>query len=169
MASGPQHLRLVSDAPHLKCDVPGIPVYTVYSHPSDYPNNFVVRLFINDQPTNAVFILDRVEQVDELLLGFGLYRRGRMIGDDDNIVETWHLPEWAMATIAFEGQEEALRQLAFRKRNPPRKLNMVDDYGNPLVGILCHHCGGIAEIVPPGVQASLACPDCEAMEDLGWL
>lgn len=63
-------------------------IWTIYSHPSDYPDLFVARKFIMDKPTRVMIA---AESLDELrgLLPLGLTRLDRHLFDDPCIVETW--------------------------------------------------------------------------------
>ena len=68
-----------------------LPIYTVYDHPTDYPDNFVVRLFLNDKPTDAVWMADSLEEAREIIqtLAAGSVCLHRRDMDDAKIVETW--------------------------------------------------------------------------------
>lgn len=63
-------------------------LWTIYKHPSDYPNEFVARKFILDKPTSEIKTSDTIETL-RLLLPMGLTRVERNDGDDPVIVETW--------------------------------------------------------------------------------
>ena len=70
-------------------------LYTVYDHPSDYPNEFVCRRFaIGSNGQQLVEIGEpfaRAKTLDRLraMLPLGLYPLPREEGDDPVIVETW--------------------------------------------------------------------------------
>lgn len=66
----------------------GLPIWVVYEHPSDYPNECVARLFIGDQPTHVKLKGETLEIVRRLLPA-GLHRLPRMEGDEPHIVECW--------------------------------------------------------------------------------
>jgi len=62
--------------------------WTIYKHPSDYPDEFVARKFILDKPTSEIKTSDTIETL-RLLLPMGLTRIERSDDDDPVIVETW--------------------------------------------------------------------------------
>jgi hypothetical protein len=69
-------------------------MWTVYDHPTDYPNSFIARLFMVDadgaKPTSSIIIAP-----DLLTLRYVLAFEMRLTclthspGDDPKIVETW--------------------------------------------------------------------------------
>ena len=65
-----------------------IALWTIYKHPSDYPDEFVARKFILDKPTSEIKTSDTIETL-RLLLPMGLTRVERNDNDDPVIVETW--------------------------------------------------------------------------------
>ena len=67
-------------------------VWTIYDHPSDYPDCFVMRrseirpgAVVSTQEVYTAATLDDLRH----RLPRGLYRQPRMPGDDPVIVETW--------------------------------------------------------------------------------
>ena len=67
----------------------GLEIWTVYDHPSDFPDKFVARLFLNDQPTTAVLVADDLKTIRGQLRNKGFTRLMRAEEDDPVIVETW--------------------------------------------------------------------------------
>lgn len=63
-------------------------IWTVYEKPKDYPNDFVVRIFNFDKPTNVVHTAKTLEEVRRFIPE-GLYRLERLPQDDPCIVEVW--------------------------------------------------------------------------------
>lgn len=63
--------------------------WAVYKHPSDYPNSYVARLFLNDQPTQTCVISEEYSIIEHVLLEMGLYRLPRMAEDEPHILEAW--------------------------------------------------------------------------------
>jgi hypothetical protein len=67
-------------------------LFTVYDHPSDYPDSFVVRRHIVQKDGDT--IKDEIRLADTLmgardLLPPGVYNLGRYPQDDPVIIETW--------------------------------------------------------------------------------
>lgn len=69
-------------------------LWTVYDHPSDFPGNYVARLFILDKPTPYVLIADTLDELRAALLNAypDLMCMCRHAYDDPNIVEVWLWP-----------------------------------------------------------------------------
>lgn len=65
-----------------------MPVFVVYQNPSDFPEQYVVRLFDLDRATIMVMLDTRLYQIRERLPA-GLIRMNRSYGDDPSIVEVW--------------------------------------------------------------------------------
>lgn len=68
-------------------------MWTVYDHPTDFPDCFVARLWLIDAdgPKPSTFAL-KSESIDELrsaLVDQGLTVLDRMPGDDAKILEVW--------------------------------------------------------------------------------
>jgi len=63
-------------------------IWTVFHKPIDYPNKYVVRLFVNQVATNTVFTADTIEEVRQFLPQ-GLYCMPRNPRDHSTIVECW--------------------------------------------------------------------------------
>ena len=64
-------------------------IWTVYDHPSDFPNNYVARRFDGETPTGDIMVCPELEQIREQLRSLGLVQIARMDGDDPKILETW--------------------------------------------------------------------------------
>jgi hypothetical protein len=68
-------------------------MWTVYDHPSDYPEEFVARQHVSDagssRPTPNAFRTRRLETMRMILQIAGLVPMARDPGDDKKIVETW--------------------------------------------------------------------------------
>jgi hypothetical protein len=64
-------------------------LWTIYDHPTDYPDNFVAREFLLDKPTDNVLIANSLEQLREAFRRAGLCCITRHPSDDAKIVETW--------------------------------------------------------------------------------
>lgn len=65
-----------------------LPIFVVYDRPSDFPDHWVVRLWLTDAPTTRAWTFESLEQAREAL-PHGLLRVHRMDGDDPKIAETW--------------------------------------------------------------------------------
>ena len=63
-------------------------LWVVYEHPSDYPNKFVARKFVLDQPTAEIVIGGTIEEA-RLGIPKGLTRFLPDKEDDECIVEIW--------------------------------------------------------------------------------
>lgn len=63
-------------------------IWTIYKHPSDYPDKFVARCFNFNRPTTAVYTADTLEEIRRLIPQ-GLFRLERDPNDDPVIVEVW--------------------------------------------------------------------------------
>lgn len=68
-----------------------VEIWTVYDHPSDYPNKIVARKFLNDKPTKEFIIGDNIKSVRKQLLSHNpnLTRFEPHPTDDIVILETW--------------------------------------------------------------------------------
>lgn len=76
----------MSDTPERSRAV--LEMWAVYSHPKDYPEKFVARKWLGDQPTAEIILGDTVEEVRKNLPP-ALFRIPRVQGDDPAIVEVW--------------------------------------------------------------------------------
>lgn len=63
-------------------------IWTIYKHPTDYPDKFVARCFNYDRPTTAFYVADTLEEIRRLIPQ-GLFRLDRDERDDPVIVECW--------------------------------------------------------------------------------
>ena len=69
-------------------------MWTIYDHPSDYPNNFVARKFVigdGSEPviTKEMMVCPSLTAIREMLAELGLSCITRSEDDDPKIVETW--------------------------------------------------------------------------------
>lgn len=68
-------------------------MWTVYDHPTDYPDGYVVRLFLVDgagpRPTTTAFRSDDLAKLRAEMVARGLTCLMRDPSDDPKIVETW--------------------------------------------------------------------------------
>jgi hypothetical protein len=68
-------------------------MWTVYERPSDYPENYVARLFEVDaagpHATENTVIAPDLEFLRALMIGMGLVKMVRDPNDDPVIVEVW--------------------------------------------------------------------------------
>lgn len=64
-------------------------IWTVYDHPEDYPNCFVARKFLNDQPTDELIVGQNVEEIRQMFRNKGLQVVPRCPGDMPSILEIW--------------------------------------------------------------------------------
>lgn len=65
--------------------------WTIYDHPDDYPNHYVLRKFIGEQATSVLVLSDQMEPLRSIVADMGLVPFKRMADDDASIVETWLL------------------------------------------------------------------------------
>jgi hypothetical protein len=63
-------------------------MWTIYDHPSDFPDSYVARRFEYDQPTSDM-IVGELDQMRKAFLRAGLICMTRDQKDDPKIVETW--------------------------------------------------------------------------------
>lgn len=69
-------------------------MWTVYDHPTDYPDSFVARLHVIDaagsRPTGSLIVADSLETIRYVLsFELNLTCLTRDPSDDKNIVEVW--------------------------------------------------------------------------------
>lgn len=67
----------------------GLPIWVVYDHPSDFPDDYVARLWQGESPTDTVISHADLRSVRLELWMKGLVRLDRAEGDDPKILETW--------------------------------------------------------------------------------
>jgi hypothetical protein len=67
---------------------PPLQIWTVYDHPTDYPTEFVARLWLNDSPSTEVLRAPTLSTLRSLLPAH-LYCIPRHIHDQPNILEIW--------------------------------------------------------------------------------
>lgn len=64
-------------------------IWVVYDHPADWPEYYVAREWIGDQPGNMVTLDRNLDRLRERLQRLGLVRLERMPEDEPHILETW--------------------------------------------------------------------------------
>lgn len=66
-------------------------MWTIYDHPADYPDKFVARLFVMDQPTDVALVGDSLNSIRTFInrASPGLTRLPRSPHDHPTVVETW--------------------------------------------------------------------------------
>lgn len=69
--------------------VAGLSIWTVYDHPSDYPDCFIARRFCGETPTDNVICSTDLLAVRAELIVRGLTVVCRDPADDPNILEVW--------------------------------------------------------------------------------
>lgn len=67
----------------------GLSIWTIYDHPKDFPDQFVARLFVGEEPSNIVLVSEDIEQLRAALASNGLTVLCRSPSDDPKIVEVW--------------------------------------------------------------------------------
>jgi hypothetical protein len=67
----------------------GLPIWTIYDHPTDFPDSFVARKFVFGRPTDAILTAPTLDELRRKLADIGLVALTRSPGDDPKIVETW--------------------------------------------------------------------------------
>jgi len=66
-------------------------LWVVYDHPQDYPDSYVARKFVLDQPTEEHIVSPRLEMLRKLMMDWGLSCLPRNPEVEPQIVETWWL------------------------------------------------------------------------------
>jgi hypothetical protein len=68
-------------------------IWTVYDHPSDYPDRYVARCFEVDtdgtRPTGNILLSTSLDTIRTAMRDMGLICMARWADDDANIIETW--------------------------------------------------------------------------------
>jgi hypothetical protein len=64
-------------------------IWTVYDHPTDFPEVFVARKFVDEKPTQEIMTDKYLSNLRERLAERGLMLLARDPSDDEKIVETW--------------------------------------------------------------------------------
>lgn len=67
----------------------GLPIWTVYDHPRDWPDWYVARLWIGDHRTGNVLLYRDITKLRDELARRGLTPLMRDPTDDSVIMETW--------------------------------------------------------------------------------
>lgn len=68
---------------------PGLPIWVIYDHPTDWPDHYVARLWIGERPTGDMVLTFDLDLMREHLASRGFVRFDRVPEDDAKIVETW--------------------------------------------------------------------------------
>jgi hypothetical protein len=63
-------------------------MWVVFDHPRDFPNHFVVRVFLNDRPTDRAYLCNSLEEARKLIPS-DKFCIQRDLSDDPVILETW--------------------------------------------------------------------------------
>lgn len=66
-----------------------LPVWVVYDHPRDWPDYYVARCWMGEQPTGDMILSMDLDMLRSSLESRGLVHLDRMDGDDPAILETW--------------------------------------------------------------------------------
>lgn len=70
-----------------------LPLWTVYDHPSDYPEHYVARQYTigiaGAHPTNRVMASESLDAIRVAMTNTGLVCITRSENDDPTIVEVW--------------------------------------------------------------------------------
>ena len=85
LAANYQRGLITDDAPMAE----GLPAWTVYDHPKDWPSFYVARLFINDKPRGNFLLFREIEPLRDELERRGLVPMMRAESDPAVIMETW--------------------------------------------------------------------------------
>lgn len=64
-------------------------VWTIYDHPSDFPDKFVARRWVDARPTKDVLICSDLDELRQHFERMGLMLILRNADDDPVIVESW--------------------------------------------------------------------------------
>lgn len=64
-------------------------IWTIYDHPTDYPNHFVARRFEYDRATAEVMTSSNLDGLRAKMTARGLICLARHPADDAKIVEVW--------------------------------------------------------------------------------
>lgn len=64
-------------------------IWSVTKHPSDCPDGYVARLFLNDKPTQTFVMSTSYEVIEGHMLDLHLHRLERMPDDESHIMEVW--------------------------------------------------------------------------------
>lgn len=64
-------------------------IWTVYDHPTDFPDEYVARKFIGAEATVEVMVCAALEPIRIELANRGFVCLQRADGDDAKIIETW--------------------------------------------------------------------------------
>jgi hypothetical protein len=67
----------------------GLSIWTIYDHPTDYPDCFVARRFVYDKPTNDIVTSNNLEYLRAIMIKSGLICFLRSPDDDPIIIESW--------------------------------------------------------------------------------
>jgi hypothetical protein len=65
------------------------PLYAIYDHPSDYPEEFVCRIWYGLEPEQQLFARGATLEEVRQRLPLGLVNLGRHKTDDPKVLEVW--------------------------------------------------------------------------------
>jgi hypothetical protein len=67
-----------------------VPIFwVIYDHPADYPEHFVARVFVLDQPQRKIMLTGDLEHFRKMFRERGYTLFPRDPSDDPAIVESW--------------------------------------------------------------------------------
>ena len=66
-----------------------LPMWVIYDHPSDWPDWYVAREWIGEQPGSCVTLERDLERLRDRMRRMGLVCLARFEQDDPKILETW--------------------------------------------------------------------------------
>lgn len=67
-----------------------LPVAAVYEKPLDFPNNYVIRIFDVDKPTNVVMVKDTLEELmEDIAVHTNMTFLTRGPEDDEHLIGVW--------------------------------------------------------------------------------
>jgi len=64
-------------------------MWVVYDHPSDFPDYYVARKWIMEDPTGEIIMATTLQGVEDKLRDWGLTCMTRMDEDDPKILSVW--------------------------------------------------------------------------------
>lgn len=80
---------MIDENPDDPSGVPSLPIWVIYDHPIDFPDWFVARKFLNDQPSSVCMASHDLGMLRLELETMGHFCIPRFDGDDPCIIETW--------------------------------------------------------------------------------
>jgi len=64
-------------------------IWTIYDHPTDFPDHFIARSFIMNKPTDDYIVAKSLDCLRIIMANKGLWLLPRERGDDPFVVECW--------------------------------------------------------------------------------